>query len=168
PAVASTALIAAADGAPHAYAPGQSVPGGAAIETIAVDHVLLRVKGRLETLAFPRASAAAGDGPARTAPAPTPVSGAAAPIAQPRSARMLVESLGAAPSRAGYQLGPETAPALRGAGLRPGDIIETINGRTVADLDRDPQGFATAMRAGSARIAVVRDGQRLTFSIPLR
>ena len=60
-------------GQPLSYAVGQAVPGGATIEEIALDRVLLRVNGRLERLDLPRVSAA-GAAPAAAQPV------AAAPV----------------------------------------------------------------------------------------
>ena len=71
PRSASSALIAPAGGQPISYAVGQVVPGGATIEEIAFDRVLLRVNGRLERLDLPRISAA-GTAPVAAAPAVSP------------------------------------------------------------------------------------------------
>lgn len=53
PAAASTVLISAAGQDPVAYRIGQAIPGGRTIDSIGVDHVLLRSGDQLFTLYFP-------------------------------------------------------------------------------------------------------------------
>lgn len=71
-------------------------------------------------------------------------------------------------SSAGYRVGPNPPPQLLRAGLKPGDLIRTLNGRPVSDLNSDRQLFERAAGAGSARVEIVRDGRPLTLTFPLR
>lgn len=175
PRAASTALISTAGGQPRPFAVGQMPAGGGVIEEIAVDHVLLRVNGRLEMLAFPKFSAAQVGGAPSPAVAVAPSAGGAAlppapaPIAPPPPApQALLDSLGASPSHAGYVVGPSPSTAMRRAGLQPGDVIEKINGTLVGNAERDRQLLNSSALSGGARIDVLRDGKRISFSIPLR
>lgn len=72
PAEASTAWIAAEDGKVVSYAVGGAVPGGATLNSVAADHVILDVGGGLERLDFPK--------PEKAPPAPSG-RGVAGPIA---------------------------------------------------------------------------------------
>jgi general secretion pathway protein C len=188
PASASSALIAPTGGQPVAYVVGQAVPGGATIEAIAFDKVLLRTNGRLERLDLPRISAN-GQAPAPAA-APPPPSGAApttgpsdgsgsqplqafAPGSPPPGAPAggplsLLDRLGAAPVGGAYRVGTSPSPEARDAGLLPGDVIERINGMPATAVAADRQLLAQIMAAGPAQVEVVRGGKRVTFSFALR
>jgi general secretion pathway protein C len=181
PRSASSALIAPAGGQPVSYAVGQAVPGGATIEEIALDRVLLRVNGRLERLDLPRVSAA-GAAPATAQPvASVPASGPSdgsgpqpmqaiapppAPAANPGPLSLL-QNLGAAPAGGAYRIGAEPSPEARRAGLLPGDVIDRINGLPATAVAADRQLLAQAM-AAPAQIDVLRGGKRISFSFALR
>ena len=179
---ASSALIAPAGGQPVAYAIGQVVPGGATIEEIALDRVLLRVNGRLERLDLPRVSAA-GAAPAAS-PATGPISADGTQVqAQPMQAMQaiagappaagpgplsLLDRLGAAPDGGAYRIGAEPSAEARRAGLLPGDVIDKINGLPATAVAADRQLIAQAIAAGPAQVEVVRGGKRFSFSFALR
>lgn len=77
-------------------------------------------------------------------------------------------SLGAEATASGYRIGPNPSPELTRFGLRPGDVIETLNGQAVGSVASDRQLFERAVQSGGARVEVVRDGRRLTLTFPLR
>ncbi|ATE63531.1 signaling protein [Rhizorhabdus dicambivorans] len=186
PRSASSALIAPAGGQPVAYAIGQAVPGGATIEEIALDRVLLRVNGRLERLDLPRVSAGGAPPAAAPPPASPVITGVPATgpsdgsgtqpmqaIAPPPAATAgagpldLLQKLGAAPAAGAYRIGAEPSPEARRAGLQPGDVIERINGLPATAVASDRQLIAQAM-AGPAQVDVLRGGKRISFSFALR
>ncbi|PTQ09848.1 signaling protein [Sphingomonas oleivorans] len=163
PRSASTALIAPSGGGTSiAYRVGQAVPGGATVEAIAIDHVILAIGGRRELLALPKPSGgtrtAAATAAATTAPTPPPPSASPPP---PPSSRPPLES-------PGYRVGEDLPPALRQAGLQPGDVIERVNGTLLSNAARDRELLVAAALAGSARIDLLRDGKRITLSLSLR
>lgn len=173
---ASAALIAPPGGVPFAYGVGQAVPGGATIEAIAFDRILLRVNGRLERLDLPRPSGTSAQpangpppAPSGTAVPTTGPSDAAPPpqIFVPAAAGSLLDILGASPSGAGYRVGDQPPAAARLAGLQPGDVVDRINGQPASTAAADRQLIASAMAAGTARLDVVRAGKRISLSIPL-
>lgn len=189
----STALISSGPGPVQVFMVGQSPAGNAVIEAIEVDRVILNVGGRLEALVLPNP---AGGTPAGTAPvavvptataAPSPEAAAAlasaSPIATaaaaasrntagaPRSAAVpapAVGSLGVTPTPQGYVVGADSAPQLLRAGVRPGDVIKSLNGQTLGDPARDQQIFQRAAAGSRARVEVVRDGRTLILTVPLR
>jgi len=190
PRAVSSALIAAPGAPAFSYGTGQSVPGGAMVEEIGLDHVLLRVNGRLERLELQHVSAASA-APAPPAAAVTPAGGGAPPAApdgggaaqpaqafapsdapgMPVAAAMpsgLLESLGAIASPEGYRVGVEPSPDARRAGLEPGDVIERINGFPANAMTANRQLVAVAMASGAVQVDVRRNGRRFSFSFPLR
>lgn len=191
PASASTALIAPSGGQPVSYAVGAALPGGATIEQIALDRVLIRVNGRLERLDLPRISAggvAPAQPPASIAPAVAPggmvpatgpsdgsgpqpmqaITPSAPPAPPGADAASLLDGLGAAPVGGAYRIGADPSPAARKAGLLPGDVIERINGMPATAIASDRQLMASAMAGGAAQVDVLRGGKRISFSFSLR
>lgn len=172
PAAASVALIAAADGVARGYTVGAAVPGGAIVDAIEFDLVVLRVNGQLVTLALPArpgkaalavpASAAA----AAVAAAPDPVSAHEA-LDAARDPLTLLGALAATAGPAGVRVGPALSDDLRRAGLAPGDIVERVDGATIGNADHDRVLFDNAVVAGRMRVDVVRAGRPVSLTIPL-
>ena len=184
PLPASLALIAPAGGRPSSYSIGQTLPGGATLEEISLNRVLLRVNGRLERIDLPRVSAggeavpaqAAALQPASFGPVVAPSNGLAPQgIAASGSASgadfgplALLGKLGAAPVGGAYRVGTEPSPEARRAGLLPGDVIERINGLPATAVVSDRQLITQVLAAGPAQIDVLRSGKRISFSFALR
>ena len=194
----STALISSGPGPVQIFVVGQAPVGNAIIEVIEVDRVILNVGGRREALILPNpagaapAAAAAGAVPAAMAPAattaPTPEAAAAlasaSPIATAAAAAAarrpaspsqpvvtpsaMISSFGVTSSSQGYVVGADSPPQLLRAGVRPGDVIKSLNGQALGDPSRDQQIFQRAAAGGRARVEVVRDGRSLTLTVPLR
>ncbi len=104
---------------------------------------------------------------------PIATAAAAAQATRPAQAQQAVPtpstaSLGVEATSSGYRIGPNPSPELTRFGLRPGDVIETLNGQAVGSVASDRQLFERAVQSGGARVEVVRDGRRLTLTFPLR
>lgn len=194
----STALISSGDGPVQIFVVGQAPAGDAVIEAIEIDRVILNVGGRQEALILPNpaggsstgvamATAPAGMSPtALAAPSPeaaaalasaSPIATAAAaaaarstasPTRTAAPAAPAVGSLGVTPTPQGYVVGADSSPQLLRAGVRPGDVIKSLNGQALGDPARDQQIFQRAAAGGRARVEVVRDGRTLTLTVPLR
>ncbi|WP_052134473.1 type II secretion system protein N [Sphingomonas sp. 37zxx] len=161
PASFSVAYIATADEAAKPFRIGDSV-GGATIEAIQRDRVLLNNAGRTEFLAFP--DPAAGPLP----PPGTPAAPGTAPTATPpapaaQAGASLLQRFDATPTEGGYAVGENAPP-----GMQPGDVVQSLNGQALGRGAADQAAFAAAARSGSAQIQVVRDGKSRTLTIPLR
>ena len=204
PIEASSVLIAINNAPPTAFRIGQAV-GGSTIESIAIDHVILRTADGTQALAFPQRSggAAAGSAVANTGngttgaapasgtvptgvaairalipesargdPAPTTQnngSPAPPPSPTPSGGSAILDTLGAtATPGGGYLVGPSASPAMQAAGVRPGDVIERINGKALGNSGQAQQLISEAMASGSARVEIMRNGQRVSLSVPLR
>ena len=175
PATASIALISAANGPAKGFGVGATLPGGAILDAVEYDLVVLRVNGQLQTLALPvkpGATTVATAGAPPGAPSTVlPPAMAAGPIEQFRARAedpmSLLGSLGATAGPDGYRVGPQPSDDLRRAGLQPGDVIEKVNGEAVGDPARDRKLFNDAVVAGRIRVDVVRDGKHLALSFPL-
>lgn len=193
----STALISSGPGPVQIFMVGQAPAGNAVIEAIEIDRVILNVGGRREALMLPNpagtppAGAATGAVPVAMAPTaaapPGPEAAAALASASPvataaaaaarntasptrpvASHPLAVGSLGVTRTPQGYVVGADSAPQLLRAGVRPGDVIKSLNGQSLGDPARDQQIFQRAAAGGRARVEVVRDGRTLTLTVPLR
>lgn len=129
-----TAILSPSGGQQGAYAVGEEITPGVALAVVSDDHVEIEVNGQRMRVAFPGASSA----PILQASTGLPASYSAAA----RSAN--VPSLSGLPlqpaSRNGQAIGFEVMPhadggVLAAAGLRPGDILLSINGVSAASAD---------------------------------
>lgn len=84
-----------------------------------------------------------------------------------------MEELGVEPvsegAAEGYRVGDlAQSPYLSQTGLQPGDIILSVNGRPVGDLQQDRMELANVLAQGSARLEVQRGDRRfyVTASLP--
>ena len=199
PAWASTAMIEGEGGAGASFRVGELLPGGARLERIDFDYVVLRIGSQLAPLYFPEderaknpvvasspeaASGAEAAGPAATAGrdairallAPS-ARGTGAGIAAPPpppppptagGTSSFIDSLDATATPQGYRLGQNIGPQGRQFGLAPGDVVATVNGIGAARFASDPQAIARATAAGQAQLVVLRGGNRITVTVPVR
>ena len=185
PSAGSRAIIAGGDGPARGYFLGEIISAAASLAAIEADHVVLNVGGRLETLSFAKA-----DGPAAPANAGPdlrnliPSGGPSAPpadvsnqpdavIARYRSAIQLdaqgvMNRLGLEITDQGYRITESASPGVRQAGFRAGDVVTTVNGKRVGDMSTDQGYFDEVAASGRARVELLRDGQTIVMSFPLR
>ena len=197
---------------------GEQVPGNATLDSVYLDHVLLRRGRALERLTFPKSdeniaipnprtdnansgslnsralqardplarggpSRSPAEGSAFTPPAPPPRAGHREPSPQEMAERYrerlqddprrALGELGLTPleggAAGGYRLDRlGQSPYLRQTGLKPGDVILSINGQPVGDVRRDRLELDNVLAQGSARIEVQRGERRFFISASLR
>lgn len=167
PASLSTAFIAVNGQPATPFHVGEAV-NGATIQAILRDRVILSNGGRNEFLAFPDPTRpVAGTTPPARPGAPL-VPGAtqvpAAPPVQPTvNAASLLQRFDASPASGGYRVGANGPP-----GMLAGDVIQSVNGTPLSDPAAAQGALAAAQASGSAQIQILRDGKRLTLTVPLR
>ena len=175
PAELSTAFI-AADGKPAVPFHVGEVVSGATIQSILRDRVILAIGGRTEFLAFPDPTLspeqrqAAQNQVTQTTPQPdaaaiAPGRGAPPPPAAPPAAATagLLQRFDATPVSGGFRIGDNGPP-----GMVAGDVIQSVNGTSLGDPNAANAAFASAQASGTAQIQILRDGKRLTLTVPLR
>lgn len=187
------AIIAEQGGDAELYRPGDRVPGNATLEEIYPDRVILRRQGQLETLRL-REIELSGDISSNSATSgssdrivepqrrqrspqrPRQDSGDQPNLAElqgdPMAQRdLIIQELaldvvqeGAA---SGYRIS-ENAPRemIGSVGLRPGDVILSVNGHALGEESGDMAALQEVMNAGSATIEVERGSRRFTVSYP--
>lgn len=156
-----SAIIAGEDGVQTSYAVGDEVAPGLKLVGVAFDHVLLDRGGARESLFLDQSGEAPVANPATPLPAPTPEIGAT-PAGASASGEMSPAAL-----KAGVGFVPRTeegrvtglvvqpqgdGAAFRAAGLRPGDVIRSVNGRPIGSAG-DAAQLANQLAPG-ARIAL--------------
>lgn len=177
PASLSTAFISVSGATTAPFHVGEVV-SGATIQSILRDRVILSVGGRSEFLAFPDPSlspeqrqaaqnqAAQNQTTPQPGASPAPGAGGAPPppAAPPAAAAAgLLQRFDATPVNGGYRIGDNGPP-----GMVSGDVIQSVNGTSLGDPAAANAAFASAQASGTAQIQILRDGKRLTLTVPLR
>lgn len=177
PAVAS-AIIAEQGRDARLVRPGDSLPGNATLEEVYADQVILNRMGQREALRLQSSDVSGIDVRQRQ-------SSPARPAAQPdRSGRQraqggdgsdlagqrqqIISRMGLTPHDQGGYLISESAPPemLSMIGLRPGDVILSVNGNTLGSEQADLAALENFRNTGFASIVVERGDQRFTVNYP--
>lgn len=157
------------------YRVNDSLPGGATLESVFEDRILIRRGAGSEILRFEKTGLLAGNAPAAAGGLPP-----ATATGTPLDARALLGNALAAMSQspdafiqemglrrgggAGYEVTEATPPEWRRqAGMQPGDRLLSVNGRRLGDPQMDRQTLEELQKAGSARVEVQRGGQIITI-----
>jgi len=183
PAAKSRAIIAGGDsGRADSYAIGSGITAAAALAEVTRTHVVLLVDGRLETLSFAKPggkaaapggtdlrtlipSAALASAPAANDPDAVIARYRAAILQNPNS---VMDRLGLQATGDGYRISDAASPGVRQAGFRPGDLVTAVNRQKVGDVARDQRYFDEVAASGKARVELLRDGQSIIMTFPLR
>ena len=188
---ASSAIVSGPSEPARAYAVGQEIAHGATLAEVHGDQVVLEVDGPPRDPVLPGERAAVSDRRGRWARRAARAGGRARARGRPRGARRRR----ARPTRSspGYRermqrrsrrrcstISASTATeaatpsartpaeAVRGPGCRPGDVVAKVNGQQVGNIEADRELFDEVTASGRARIEVVRNGQPIVLSFPLR
>ncbi len=189
----SASAIVAQKGKPgKVYHVGEKVPGNATLLEVYSDRIVLRRGGSREALLFPESKLElvqydepeASEPPGSRAKRPRADSAAAGAEAQTaetlfeyrqrlrEDAEGTLDDLGIeSVDSGGYRISTGSAaqsPYLRRAGLQPGDVILSVNGRQVGDIQQDQLELDNIMAQGSARIEVQRGSRRFFITASLK
>ncbi len=169
------ALIGQAGQGVRPYLVGAKVSPGVVLAAVTPDRAILRQNGRLESLLLypPTGGGMVNQGP----PVPSPVVGQAPPATGvgPNSAitiPLTAATMGRLSRVSTTQLQASLTPAPEGGvlvksapsrgfavlGLKPGDIIEEINGRPVNSLGSAISAYMAGAKAGDVTVDVARHG----------
>ena len=174
----STAIISQRNNSGKLYSPGDMLPGSAKLASIEATRVILSRAGTREELAFKSDfKAKKGIQAATIAPQQAAQTSPAAP-ANPQSNALqqinaqlaqdpdeTLEKMGVSRrSEGGYRIGSTAnQPFLAQSGLQPGDVVLSINGRPLGDINIDRLALTNLANAGSVSVELLRNGQTLTI-----
>lgn len=187
----SFAIVSSEEDPARSYLVGEVIADKATLAEVNGDHVVLEVGGRRETLSFPetrnagapggvdrgaaalRALVTGNDSSAGARTEPTANADPEAVISRYReriqaNPQTVLDGLGLEATTQGYRVGETASTGVRRAGLQPGDVVEKVNGQQVGNIESDRDLFDEVAASGRARIEVLRDGQRVVMSFPLR
>lgn len=172
-----SAIIAGPDGRQESYRPGRTVGPGVTLAAIGRDAVTLTGAGGSVRLELGEPSGGSAP-PPPFAPLALPAQGPGLvpptpPVATPAptgTPAQLMSQLNLSPRQdggrvSGYQVGARAAPLLlRQAGLRPGDVLLSVNGQALNPGQVDEIG-ANLAGVPEAEVRFQRNGQTLTTRI---
>lgn len=171
----SLAIIADSRGDEKVYSIRDSIPGGATLHAVYADRVLLNRAGTLEALKLPReADTPAATRERRTASARMAATPAPASVQQmiTDNAVQLMDVIRPQPyfadgQQRGYRVYPgRDRKSFAALGLRPGDLVTSINGTPMTDPRTGMEVFRNLGDASQITVTVERNGQseQLTLS----
>lgn len=175
----SRALIASQGGEEKSYAIGDDVARGVILQAIFPDRVILERGGRLETLRLereqpggaPATGFAAPDAPAQGdsgAPQLSRIRDEVAKDPTKASEYIRVQPANVGGQLKGYRVYPgRDRQAFSSAGLRPGDLVTSVNGVQLDDASKALQLLGDLGQAGQVNLVVERGGQTQNLSINL-
>jgi general secretion pathway protein C len=164
------AIIGESASAAKLIAVGATIAGGARLNSVYDDRVLIDRNGRLETLMLPRTAPQgrpAGIPPSRVTPQ--------ASAARDSSAAVLAGLVRVQPvfnqgKLSGYRIFPGGArgtSTFTQLGLRAGDLITAVNGTPLDDAARAMEVMQTLSSSASATVTVSRNGQNQEVNLNL-
>jgi general secretion pathway protein C len=151
------------------YSVGAAIPGGAHLHAVYSDRVLLERNGGLETLMLPRATSGAR-GAALGAAAPAPRAAASRDNSSVLAGLVRIQPVFNQGKLSGYRIFPGGAhgtSAFNQLGLKPGDMIEAVNGTALDDAARAMEVLQTLSSSATATVTVSRNGQTQEVNLNL-
>ena len=173
------AIIGDPRGKEKSYAPGDPLPGSAKLAEIYPDRIILERNGRFETLRLPRKAMTLGSGRVNTRGTVRnrPLANAAAfsryRSEVKRNPASLMNYVRATPERRngkviGFRLQPGKNPAaMRELGLKPGDVVTSINGVKIDSASRGMKAVQALGTGNSVNITLLRGGRETSMSLTL-
>ena len=79
----------------------------------------------------------------------------------------VLDRIGLIPTAEGYKVAEEHDSGVGLAGLQAGDVVRSVNGQAVGNVDNDRTLFDEVAASGLARIEVQRGDRTITMSFPL-
>lgn len=173
--------IIAASGVGNVYAVGAQLPGGAKVQSIFPDHVLLNLNGQLQSLSLPKTSGGSGAGatPIMEAAPPIPQTIYGRPLPAEQNLDQLRNEIVQHPERLldmmrampvmqngkleGYRVFPVgNSNAFSQLGLQPGDIVTSVNGVPLNNPAQSMQVLNNIRTSSQVSVTFTRNGQQET------
>jgi len=168
------AALGSSDSDVNVYKVGDEVPGGARLNAVYVDRVLLDRGGSIEALLLPMQ-------PGGSAVAPPPMPMGINPSASAQRVQQAIQNnpgllnqviqrqaVFADGRLRGMRVNPgSNAQAFARLGLKPNDLVTAINGTPLDDQARSNEIFGTLSSSAEAHVTVVRNGREMELNLNL-
>lgn len=172
----SRAIISQPGGVEKAYAIGDDVVRGANLQAIFPDRVIISRDGQLETLRLDPTLGGASGGPAPTSYGNADGGNLPQQLSQARQEMLQDPSKTADYIRVqanntngqlhGYRIYPgKNVGVFNNAGLKPGDLVTSVNGVALDDNQKALQMLNDISKANSVNLTVDRGGQLQTINV---
>ena len=185
PDVKRSLAIIASNGIGQTYAVGAQLPGGAVIQSIYPDRVLLSLNGRMQTLRLPKTGNGSGTDDNAMLPSAVPnvVYGSTLPANQSLSQlrhelvshpERLLDMMRAMPvmqngKLEGYRVFPVgNSNAFGKLGLEPGDVVTSVNGMPLDNPAQSMRVLNSIRTSDQVSITFMRNGQQQTKLLELQ
>jgi general secretion pathway protein C len=166
----STAILGNAGASQASFAIGDQVAAGVTLASVGPGHVVLSQNGARRRLSLPEAPVAAV--PAAVPLASSPPANASPGTTEAVDPAQLLQETGLRPRLSngqadGYTVIPRgDGSALRRAGLRPGDVLLTVNGQALNPERMSELGDMLGSQA-SMVVTIERDGKQETLTLQM-
>lgn len=154
------------------YRVGDELPGRAELYKVFADRVLLRRMGKTETLRLEIERQPGKIETTETTASPAlPDISMAAGQGLDTQRSMLISQLALSPVREGGNEGYRVSAGIsrdvrRAVGLRPGDVILSVNGMPLGTEEADQAAIASFYESGKAEVEIHRGGSQITLTYP--
>lgn len=164
------------------YGVGDPIGSDVVLQEVFADRVVLDVGGRREVLSFPKRAEPGADLPAVRAQMQAASAGGSLPAAGSTPDEVIdfwrrriaqnpgavLDQLGLEATEEGYRIGTGAHAGVRRAGFKEGDLVASVNGKKVGEVESDRQLYEEVAASGRARVELIRDGRTIVMSFPLR
>jgi len=178
------AIVAAAGGNELSYRVGDPLPGGATLDQVLADRVILQRAGRLEALFLPKDAESGGGSLSSFERSSGDMSSAGPPADLDAQVREVRQRILDDPTQAfsfarvqpvmeggklkGYKLSPNKEKQLfRQVGLRPGDVVTSVNGIPLDDPATVGQVLNQLTNSSELTLTLDRGGRQETVTVSL-
>ncbi|SHF30718.1 hypothetical protein SAMN05444339_1051, partial [Loktanella atrilutea] len=80
----------------------------------------------------------------------------------------VLDEIGLVPSPGGYTITENHDSGVTRAGLQAGDLVKSVNGQPVGNVDSDRALYDEVANSGLARVEIEREGRSIVLSFPLQ
>lgn len=80
----------------------------------------------------------------------------------------VLDAIGLVPTENGYIIAENHDSGVNRAGMKAGDIVRTLNGQAVGNIESDQALYDRVAESGVARVEIERNGRTIVMSFPLQ
>ncbi len=173
---AAGAIVAERNGRESFYGVGDKLPGGAILQAVYPDRIVLLRGGRLETLRMPREGSGGAGARRTTSRAPAPAAASGASLREYRdmllnNPQQFADKVRYRPyteggRMRGYEIQPgRDAGFLTRFGLQPGDVVTSVNGITLNSPAKGLSILRSLAKTDRVRVEILRNGIPQTIDL---